>query len=357
MRHISRPDRIRSATPGLRWRLLGLDCQVPCTACECDAAWQLGELSHNLWENELFVWMSSALGVLLAAGSALLLVPSTLILVQVVLARRAQRHQQKSGDATATIPAARRPRVAILIPAHNEESGIEATLATILPQLGKGDRALVVADNCQDKTASLARAAGAEVIERSHASLRGKGYALDFGVRHLAADPPEVVIIVDADCRVDAGAVDALAQATVRYQRPAQALYLMHAPPGEGLRQLIEQRLPWLLACGLAMSLATLAAAIGLLLRLNWARVAFIGLLTVGIVANLAGLWLQQELVHSVVSRTAASTVLPVQALDALGGLAMVSTILAAFVTASTCGVLVWTIYRLMSQSVRQEFC
>lgn len=128
-------------------------------------------------------------------------------------------------------------------------------------------------------------------------------------------------------------------------------------PAPEGLRQLIEQRLPWLLACGLAMSLATLAAAIGLLLRLNWARVAFIGLLTVGIVANLAGLWLQQELVHSVVSRTAASTVLPVQALDALGGLAMVSTILAAFVTASTCGVLVWTIYRLMSQSVRQEFC
>jgi hypothetical protein len=175
-------------------------------------------------------------GILLTAGSALLLVPSTLVLIQVVLARHAQR-QQKSGHRFETIAGGERPLVAILIPAHNEESGIEATLGSILRQLRDGDRAVVVADNCKDNTASVARAAGAEVVERSHATLRGKGYALDFGIRHLAADPPDVVIIVDADCRVDAGTIDTLALATVQHQRPTQALYLMHAPPAASARQ------------------------------------------------------------------------------------------------------------------------
>jgi hypothetical protein len=128
-------------------------------------------------------------------------------------------------------------------------------------------------------------------------------------------------------------------------------------PAPEGLLRLYEQHQPWLVASGLALSLATLAAAIGLLLRLNWARVAFIGLLTLAMLANLAGLWLQQELVQTVVSRTVASSVLPVQAVQALGGLATASTVLGAFMTGATCGLLAWIIYRLMSQSVRQEFC
>ena len=55
--------------------------------------------------------------------------------------------------------------------------------------MANGDRLLVVADNCSDDTAAVARAAGAEVTERSDVERRGKGYALDHGVRHLAADP------------------------------------------------------------------------------------------------------------------------------------------------------------------------
>jgi hypothetical protein len=139
--------------------------------------------------------------------------------------------------------------------------------------------------------------------------------------------------------------------------RSISAPLLSAFPAQEGLMRLYEQHLPWLVASGVALSLATLAAAIGLLLRLNWARVAFIGLLTVGIVANLAGLWLQQEMVQTVVSRTLASSELPVQALDALGGLAAASRVLGAFMTVGTCGLLAWIIYRLMSRSVRQEFC
>jgi cellulose synthase/poly-beta-1,6-N-acetylglucosamine synthase-like glycosyltransferase len=49
-------------------------------------------------------------------------------------------------------------------------------------------------------------------------------------VRHLSSNPPGVVIIVDADCRLADGAVDSLTSACAMTGRPAQALYLMTAP-------------------------------------------------------------------------------------------------------------------------------
>ena len=95
-----------------------------------------------------------------------------------------------------------RSRLAVLVPAHDEGAVLLQTIADIQMQLRPGDRLLVVADNCADDTAGIARAAGAEVVERHDPDKRGKGYALDFGIRHLALDPPEVVIIIDADCRL-----------------------------------------------------------------------------------------------------------------------------------------------------------
>jgi cellulose synthase/poly-beta-1,6-N-acetylglucosamine synthase-like glycosyltransferase len=118
------------------------------------------------------------------------------------------------------------------MPAHNESAGLSATLQALLPQLREDDRALVVADNCSDNTAVLARAAGAECVERSDPTRRGKGYALDFGVRMLEHDPRPVVVIVDADCSVEPGSLDRLALACSRTGRPAQALYLMQGEPG-----------------------------------------------------------------------------------------------------------------------------
>lgn len=133
-------------------------------------------------------------------------------------------------------PAVTRPRLAVLVPAHDESAGIAACLRAIGPQLRDGDRLLVVADNCSDDTADQARACGAEVIERHDAARRGKGYALDFGVRHLAAAPPDVVVVVDADCLLHDDALDRLARRSAESGRPAQALYLMQAPTGTGLK-------------------------------------------------------------------------------------------------------------------------
>ena len=114
--------------------------------------------------------------------------------------------------------------------------------------------------------------------------------------------------------------------------------------------------LPWVVGTGLVISLATLASAIGLLLRLDWARRSFIGLLGVAIVANLLGLWLQQEVVQSVVSNTLNSVTLPAQALGVFGGFVTAARVMAVLMTLVGCALLGWIIRRLMSAVIRQEF-
>lgn len=123
-----------------------------------------------------------------------------------------------------------RKRVAVLVPAHNEGDSLRPTLNNIKQQLFPGDRLVVVADNCVDDTKAVAEAAGAEAIERIDPSTPGKGYALDFGLAHLASNPPDVVIVVDADCHLAAGSIDRLALACAATNRPVQSLDLMNAP-------------------------------------------------------------------------------------------------------------------------------
>lgn len=131
--------------------------------------------------------------------------------------------------------AVRAVRIGVVVPAHNEAGGIAATLEALLSQLKPLDRVIVVADNCTDDTAAVAAATGAEVSVRTDAVRRGKGYALDHGVRQLGADPPDVVVIVDADCHVTPGSLSRIAAVAHARQRPVQAAYLMQAPAGSKL--------------------------------------------------------------------------------------------------------------------------
>ena len=89
---------------------------------------------------------------------------------------------------------------------------------------------LLIADNCNDDTAAVALAAGAEVTERNNNNKIGKGYALEWGICHIAADPPDIVIMIDADSRLEPHALDRLSYAVVTTGRPVQALYLMTSP-------------------------------------------------------------------------------------------------------------------------------
>jgi cellulose synthase/poly-beta-1,6-N-acetylglucosamine synthase-like glycosyltransferase len=128
-----------------------------------------------------------------------------------------------------------RPPVAILIPAHNESAGIAGTLANIQAEAKPGDRIVVVADNCNDQTAEIARRLGAEVVERHDALRRGKGFALDAGIQYLKHTPPPIVVFIDADCRIAEGTLDTLAAAVLVTKRPVQARNLQIAPPEAGL--------------------------------------------------------------------------------------------------------------------------
>jgi cellulose synthase/poly-beta-1,6-N-acetylglucosamine synthase-like glycosyltransferase len=58
---------------------------------------------------------------------------------------------------------AARRRVVALVPAHNEEDQIAATIASIRAQTHRVERIVVIADNCTDRTAEVAAAAGAQV--------------------------------------------------------------------------------------------------------------------------------------------------------------------------------------------------
>jgi cellulose synthase/poly-beta-1,6-N-acetylglucosamine synthase-like glycosyltransferase len=166
--------------------------------------------------------------VLLCALAVAALLPLSLLLAQVLLALPAYRARE--------LPATRRPRAAVVVPAHDEQTLIGATLRAIAPQLAPGDRLLVVADTCSDDTAAIAGSIGAEVIERHDAARSGKGFALDFAIRYLERAPPEVVLVVDADCDVGAGAIERLARTCLQRSRPVQALYLMRSADGASVK-------------------------------------------------------------------------------------------------------------------------
>jgi cellulose synthase/poly-beta-1,6-N-acetylglucosamine synthase-like glycosyltransferase len=163
------------------------------------------------------------LAVLLTILAVLVAIPCLVLFVECMVALL-----PGSGDAPAS--SGPRPRTAVLIPAHDEELGIAATVTALREQLAPGDRLIVIADNCSDGTAATARAAGAEVIERRDTSNRGKGFAIVFAVDHLAADPPQAVIIVDADCRMSPGGMEILAREAVNTNCPVQGEYLLAAP-------------------------------------------------------------------------------------------------------------------------------
>jgi hypothetical protein len=123
----------------------------------------------------------------------------------------------------------------IVVPAHDEAAVIGETLRSLTEALGPDMRVLVIADNCTDSTASLARAAGVDVAERHDLERRGKGFALAFAADHLCPDPPEIFVVMDADCSTDSSSLRALVDAAHASGGPAQSVNLLRpdrsAPP------------------------------------------------------------------------------------------------------------------------------
>lgn len=94
-------------------------------------------------------------------------------------------------------------RFALVIAAHNEELVIGNVIDSLLNQNYPGELydIFIVADNCTDRTASIALQHGAIVYERFDAEKRGKGHALEWMFRKLYKmdGKYDVISVFDAD--------------------------------------------------------------------------------------------------------------------------------------------------------------
>ena len=171
-----------------------------------------------------------ALDILLLVLGLPVLVASSYLLVATLLSAKLR------------VPAAtkRERRFRFIVPAHNESAGIGSTVKSLLAVEYPKDRfeVVVVADNCTDDTAVQARAAGATVMERQNAELRGKGYALHHAFEAL---PPEVdaVVVIDADTLVSPNILDAFEARRELGAHAMQADYAVRNPHASWRTRLI----------------------------------------------------------------------------------------------------------------------
>jgi cellulose synthase/poly-beta-1,6-N-acetylglucosamine synthase-like glycosyltransferase len=129
---------------------------------------------------------------------------------------------------------ARAARFVFVIPAHDEEESIAATVESCRrvsydPALY---RVIVIADNCTDRTTAVARAAGAETIERTDSQRRSKGHALEhfFAQQPGVAGEADAFIVIDADTIVDPGILTAFAAALAEGNDWVQCYYTVRNP-------------------------------------------------------------------------------------------------------------------------------
>lgn len=107
------------------------------------------------------------------------------------------------------------PHLLFLVPAHNEELLIESCLRSLRCLCYPVERfgVVVIADNCTDRTAAIARANGVQCLERIDAVHPGKPGALAWAISRLPLREYDAMLIVDADTTVDPGFANALVSA------------------------------------------------------------------------------------------------------------------------------------------------
>lgn len=180
------------------------------------------------------LWLGNSLVIFLMAGSLTYLGLNALLLIECVLAlfpAATVAHADVQAQPASFI---------VLMPAHNEAGVIEKTLKRLVGEVDAPEQIWVIADNCQDGTAEIARRAGVTVLERSDTGRCGKGYALDYGLKALAEQPPNVVVMLDADCWVSPGTIRRIASRSGQTNRPVQAIYLMEQAPEPSLRDRVS---------------------------------------------------------------------------------------------------------------------
>lgn len=139
------------------------------------------------------------------SGVGLIALTTAAIVKKGVEARARRRVWTHAASSRRSQPIVGRPdpiTVAVVVPAHNEAHTITETVSSCLHQTHPVQQVIVVADNCTDATAELARRAGATVIEGHGGS---KAAAQNLALPHVLAD---LVLAVDGDNVLDPAAVE-----------------------------------------------------------------------------------------------------------------------------------------------------
>ena len=172
--------------------------------------------------------------VWISLGSVLLLasLPGTVELMLLTLGGilPARRRRPEIGTAISSPPSVR--RLAVVIPAHNEEAGIQPCVTSLRSCESPSEDfcVVVVADNCSDATAERAAEAGARMLVRKDLNRRGKGYALDYAFQILMAEGVEAFIVVDADTAADRNLVNEFRRFFAAGADAIQARYCVKNP-------------------------------------------------------------------------------------------------------------------------------
>jgi 1,2-diacylglycerol 3-beta-glucosyltransferase len=138
-----------------------------------------------------------------------------------------------SGRREAPRSRASRTHFDVVVPAHDEEAGIAATIESLRAVAYPCElyRVVVVADNCSDRTASVAQRAGALVLSRNDSAHPGKGRALAYAFDRAIAEDRDAVVVVDADTVVSPNLLEAL---DARLQAGARAIQSDYAVRNAG---------------------------------------------------------------------------------------------------------------------------
>jgi 1,2-diacylglycerol 3-beta-glucosyltransferase len=135
------------------------------------------------------------------------------------------------------------PTIAVLVPAHDEGSVIQSSVRSLQTLCTpSGVTVHVVADNCSDGTAELARRAGACVHVRTDPVRTGKGAALNWLVAEVSREDPtaDTLVLVDADTRVSPGFLSAIRDALAEGADVVQVLNLADTSLGDAIAWMRE---------------------------------------------------------------------------------------------------------------------
>jgi cellulose synthase/poly-beta-1,6-N-acetylglucosamine synthase-like glycosyltransferase len=183
------------------------------------AAGQLIKGSHEptqpvevtVWGHVTLVQLSlPPTSLFVAAGLAMLVVVAGAITFEAGAFLRTFRNPERRALQTVLPPwthplerGAQPVRITILVPAHNEEASLPVTLAALAKQTRSPDRVIVVADNCTDRTADIAREFGYEAFEtvgNTHKKGGALNQALGKILPGMGAD--DAVMVMDADTSI-----------------------------------------------------------------------------------------------------------------------------------------------------------